>query len=182
MATQGWPTKPLPVANLHLDAKNPRLGRETLSRAPREIIQYLFVHDKALDVAASIATRGFFPNEPLLAIRENGRTVVIEGNRRLAALKALREPGLLEGAQARQVERLSRRITDLQSIATVPVTIAPNRRATDRQIVGRHIGSPVLAWRAENRASFILEKIEEGYDNDELRDNLGFTLSDTCTS
>lgn len=178
MATQGWPTKPLSVANLNLDAKNPRLGRETLSRAPREIIQYLFEHDKALDVAASIATRGFFPNEPLLAIRENGRTVVIEGNRRLAALKALREPGLLEGAQARQVERLSRRITDLQSIATVPVTIAPNRRATDRQIVGRHIGSPVLAWRAENRASFILEKIEEGYDNDELRDDLGFTLSD----
>lgn len=178
MATQSWPTKPLSVTSLHLDAKNPRLGRETLSRAPREIIQYLFEHDKALDVAASIATRGFFPNEPLLAIKENGRIVVIEGNRRLAALKTLREPGLLEGTQARQVERLSRRITDLQSIATVPVTIAPNRRATDRQIVGRHIGSPVLAWRAENRASFILEKIEEGYDNDELRDNLGFTLSD----
>jgi hypothetical protein len=149
-----------------------------LARAPREIIQYLFEHDKALDVAASIATRGFFPNEPLLAIKDSGRTVVIEGNRRLAALKALREPGLLEGTPERQVERLSRRITDLQSIATVPVTIAPNRRATDRQIAGRHIGTPVLAWRAENRASFILEKIAEGYDNDELRDDLGFTLVD----
>ena len=131
-----------------------------------------------MEVAGSIATRGFFPNEPLLAVKDNGRTVVIEGNRRLAALKALREPGLLEGSLERQVERLSRRIRDLQSISTVPVTIAPNRRATDRQIVGRHIGSPVLAWRAENRASFILEKLEEGYDNDELRDDLGFTLSD----
>ena len=178
MATDSWSTKRLSVTSLHLDAKNPRLGRETQSRAPREIIQYLFDHDKALEVASSIATRGFFPNEPLLAVKENGRTVVIEGNRRLAALKALREPGLLEGSLERQVERLSRRIRDLQSISTVPVTIAPNRRATDRQIVGRHIGSPVLAWRAENRASFILEKLEEGYDNDELRDDLGFTLSD----
>lgn len=178
MATQNWPTKRISVASLHLDAKNPRLGRETSMRAPREIIRYLFEHFKALDCAESIASRGYFLNEPLLAIVENGRYIVIEGNRRLAALKALREPGLLEGSLVGKVERLTRRIIDLQGIAKVPVTIAPNRRATDRQIVGRHIGTPVLAWRAENRASFILEKLAEGYDNDELRTNLGFTLPD----
>lgn len=178
MALTYWKTKQLTVASLHLDAKNPRLGRETTARAPREIIQYLFEHDNALVVADSIASRGFFPNEPLLAVIENGRTIVIEGNRRLAALKALREPGLLEGSNARKVERLSRKIIDQQLIAKVPVTIAPNRRATDRQIAGRHIGTPVLAWTAENRASFILEKLEEGYDNDDLRDELGFTLAD----
>lgn len=177
MPTDIWPTKRLSVASLHLDAKNPRLGRETSSRAPREIIQYLFEHDKALDVAESIAARGYFPNEPLLAIEEKGRYIVVEGNRRLAALKALREPGLLEGSLGRQAERLSRR-TDLQGITQVPVTIAPNRRATDRQIAGRHIGTPVLAWQAENRASFILDKLAEGYNNDELRDELGFTLAD----
>ncbi len=175
MPTARWPTKQLSVASLHLDAKNPRLGRETSPRAPREIIQYLFEHDKALDVAESIASRGYFPNEPLLTIKENGRYVVVEGNRRLAALKALREPGLLEGSLERKVERLSRRT---QAVAKVPVTIAPSRRATDRQIVGRHIGSPVLAWQAENRASFILDKLTEGYDNDELQHELGFSLSD----
>ena len=178
MTTASWQTKNLSVASLHLDAKNPRLGRETLSRAPREIIQYLFEHDKAIEVAQSIASRGYFPNEPLLAVKENDRYVVVEGNRRLAALKALREPGLLDGPLERQVERLSRRITDTQGIVKVPVTIAPSRRATDRQIAGRHIGSPVLAWQAENRASFILDKLEEGYDNNELHDELGFSLSD----
>lgn len=178
MATDSWPNKQLSVASLHLDAKNPRLGRETSTRAPREIIQYLFEHDKAIEVAESIAYRGYFPNEPLLAIEENGRVVVVEGNRRLAALKALREPGLLEGSHQRQVERLSRRISNQALIAKVPVIIAPNRRATDRQIAGRHVGTPVLAWQAENRASFILDKLEEGYDNDELRDDLGFTLAD----
>lgn len=176
--TDGWKTKPYSVANLHLDAKNPRLGRETLSRAPREIIQYLFEHDKAFEVASSIAIRGYFPNEPLLVVEENGRHIVVEGNRRLAALKALREPGLLEGSLERKVERISRQIKDLGAIAKVPITIAPNRRATDRQIAGRHIGTPVLAWQAENRASFILDKLNEGYDNDELRDELGFTLAD----
>lgn len=76
MATNKWATKPQFVASLQLDAKNPRLGRETMRRAPREIIQYLFDHDKAMDVAESIAKRGYFPNEPLLAIKENEQTVV----------------------------------------------------------------------------------------------------------
>ena len=165
-----WPTRLVSVASVHLDAKNPRLGRERLARAPREILQYLFEHDKALEVAYSIATRGYFANEPLLVIKENGQLIAVEGNRRLAALKALREPGLLEGAMTRQVERLARRIHDLQDIAKVPVTIAPSRRATDRQIAGRHIGTAVLAWQRENQASFILDKLEEGYSNEELHD------------
>lgn len=173
-----WKIKLLSPAGLHLDVKNPRLGREYSSQAPREIIQYLFEHDKAMDVAESIATRGYFPNEPLLAIQEDGRVVVIEGNRRLAALKALREPALLEGKYERQVERLARRIVDHSLIARVPVMIAPSRKDTDRQIAGRHVGSPVLPWRAENRASFILDKLAEGYDNDTLRDELGFSLAD----
>jgi hypothetical protein len=166
------------VAALQLDKKNPRLGRETLSHAPREVIQYLFDHDKAIELASSIATRGYFPNEPLLAIREGEHFTVVEGNRRLAALKALREPGLLEGPHQKKVEKLARRIHDIDSIASVPVTIAPDRRSTDKQIAGRHVGTPVLPWQAENRASFIIEKLAEGYSNDELRDELGFSLAD----
>ena len=148
----------LSVTSLHLDSKNPRLGRETLSRAPREIIQYLFEYDKALEIADSISTRGFFPNEPLLAVKEKDRLVIVEGNRRLAALKALREPGLLEGSLERQVERLSRRITNSQAIAKVPVTIAPSRRATDRQVAGRHIVLP-QSWHGRQRIARALFSI-----------------------
>src|ERR1019366_8101000 len=103
MKTHGWPTSLRLVTSLHLDSKNPRIGRETSARAPREIVQYLFEHDKALEVAQSIATRGYFPNEPLLAVNEADQLVVVEGNRRLAALKALREPGLLEASFQRQI-------------------------------------------------------------------------------
>ena len=154
MATN-WPTTQRAVASLHLDTKNPRLGRET-NRAPRQLIQYLFDHDKALEVAQSIVARGYFPNEPLLAIEEGERSlVVVEGNRRLAALKALREPGLLEGVYQRKLELLARQVVDPAGIAKVPVTIAPNRRATDRQVAGRHIGTPVLAWEGKTeRVSF----------------------------
>jgi hypothetical protein len=178
MASQRWATKPLSVASLHLDRRNPRLGRETSARAPREIIQYLFQHDGAFEVAESIATLGYFPNEPLLAIKENGAYVVIEGNRRLAALKALKEPGLLEGSIVAKLERFARNIRDPSDLVTVPVTIAPNRRATDRLLAGRHSGTAVRAWRAENRASFILDKLEEDYTNKELEAELNFTSAD----
>ena len=177
MAKKGWQPARLSVARLFLDEKNPRLGRETRGRAPQEIIQYLFEHDKALDVARSIATRGYFENEPLLAILEKGRYVVVEGNRRLAALKALKEPELLSGSIRRKVERLARE-TNLDAMSTIPVTIAPNRRATDRLLSGRHIGTPVLAWQAENRANFILSKFDDGYSKDELRAELGFSEQD----
>lgn len=73
---------------------------------------------------------------------------------------------------------MARQIEDPDSIAKVPVTIAPSRRATDRLLAGRHIGTPVQAWRAENRASFILDKLAEGYTNLQLRDLLGFSESD----
>lgn len=173
-----WPTKPLSVAGLQLDLKNPRLGRESGTRAPREIIQYLFDYDKALEIADSISSNGFFSNEPLLAIHEDGKIVVVEGNRRLAALKALKEPGLVTGTNSKKLERMAKRIHDPQSIAKVPVTIAPSRRATDQLIARRHVGTAVLAWEKENQASFILEKLEEGYTNDQLRDQLGFAMGD----
>lgn len=177
MAQMRWPTKYLSVTTLHLDEKNPRLGQETKRRSPREIIQYLFDHDKALEVADSIVTRGYFANEPLLAIPNGRNYVVVEGNRRLAALKALKEPGLLSGSNGRAIERLARQ-ADTETISKVPVIVAPNRRATDRLLAGRHIGTPVRAWRAENRANFILSKLEEGYSNDQLLEKLGFKFQD----
>lgn len=61
---------------------------------------------------------------------------------------------------------------------SVPVVVAPSRKATDKLLSGRHVGSQVKSWTQENRARFILEKLGEGYSNDALRDDLGFTLSD----
>lgn len=177
MATSSWPNKQLSVASLHLDPKNPRLGGALESSAPREVIQYLFDNEKAYDLAHSIAARGYFPTEPLLVVKENGNFIVIEGNRRLAALKALNNPELLEGNFQRKVERLARRNSG--SITNkVPVVVAPTRRSADRLVAGRHIGTPVTAWSKENRAYFILDKLANGYTGDDIKDELGFSDTD----
>ena len=170
-----WTTKRLPVASLLLDTNNPRLTPATANRTQQEIIHYLFQHEKTLSVAESIARNGYFPIEPLLAIQDGRQYVVLEGNRRLAALKVLLNPHLLEGALKKRVDRVLREKGPASPPRAVPVTVAPSRAATDRLIAVRHIGTPILRWSPENRANFIVAKLNEGYSESELENLPGFS-------
>ena len=173
-----WKTSQIAISRLHLDAKNPRLGNARSTMSPRDIINRLFQLDKAGDVAESIARSGYFANEPLLAVQEGSKLIIVEGNRRLAALKALADPTLTDGPWPKKLTKLVKDMGGTDDIQSVPVTIAPSRRETDRQVASRHIGTPVLPWEAENRAGFILAKLAEGYSTHQLRSELGFTDSD----
>lgn len=173
-----WTTSQKSISRLHLDAKNPRLGSDPSVMSPRDIINRLFKHDKAGDIAESIARSGYFANEPLLAVQEGTKLVVVEGNRRLAALKALADPTLIDGPWSKKLQKLAKNMGGIDDITSVPVTTAPSRRETDKQVASRHIGTPVLPWEAENRAGFILAKLNEGYSTEQLRIALGFTDSD----
>ena len=165
------------VTVLHLDSKNPRLGRRRQSMSQQEIIQYLFEHDKAYDVAESIALLEYYPTEFLLAVVEHGKYVVVEGNRRLAALKGLHNPDLLEPPLRSKLQELRNRMNDPGILSAVPIVVAANRRATDKTVTGRHRGQAIKQWQAGDRAAFITEKLEEGYTVDELRDELNFSSS-----
>lgn len=172
-----WPTKKVRIASLLLDAKNPRLSRALETHAQSDLIEALWRNHKAGEIAAQIASHGYYPNEPLLAVEENGKLVVVEGNRRLAALKGLRTPDLLPQPFRRRAENLAKRL-DISSLQMAPVTVAPSRRDTDQQVAGRHTMSSVLPWEAENRAAFILEKLDEGRTTQDLVDELGFRPGD----
>lgn len=178
MAQTDWPTKRLSVSGLQLDQRNARLSWDRDDRSQREIVQYLFEHEDALTIARSVARHGYFANEPLLAAKENEMHIVLEGNRRLAALKALRSPDLLEGTYKNRVNRLLQDSGPVAIESTVRVTIAPSRSMADRLIAVRHIGTPVRRWRPENQARFILAKIEEGYDDAVLMASFGFSSAD----
>jgi len=177
MAEKNWPSRSMAVKNIYLDHKNPRLGQKASQLSPHEIIQYLFDHDSAEEIAFSINTRGYFANEPILVVKEGQKYIAVEGNRRLAALKALQEPKLLDARDAKRLEQAlakSRR----KPPSAVPVVIAPNRRATDRLVAGRHVGRAVKPWQADDRAGFILQKMADGYSNEELINDLGFKQGD----
>src|SRR6266550_1802566 len=82
------------LGDLYFDAKNPRLGRQNTGKDLSQDQVLELMKDWALEeLAVSFLESGFWPQEALIAVRENAgaeqRLVVVEGNRRLAALKLL---------------------------------------------------------------------------------------------
>ena len=87
-----WPTQSTKITRLRLDPENPRLATSVKRPTQQELIADLLEHEEVMDLVRDIARQGYFPNESLVAIRDGANTIVIEGNRRLAALKLLLNP------------------------------------------------------------------------------------------
>src|SRR5262249_2106654 len=83
-------TRSIHVEQLLFDVDNPRLRADVPTDSTQRDLFDILWRDFAVDeVAASIAANGYFPYEPLFVFPKDGHYVVIEGNRRLAALKGL---------------------------------------------------------------------------------------------
>ena len=84
------------VSDLVFDLNNPRLSGYDLGAdtTEAEVIRVLWDAMDVRELVLSIEASGFFPHEPVIVARENEKNVVIEGNRRLAAVKLLLDPRL----------------------------------------------------------------------------------------
>jgi hypothetical protein len=85
------------VARLQLDPDNPRLPRTIDRTSESEILRWMLEDATLVDLMQSIAVQGYFEAEPLLVQGPPGDReplVVIEGNRRLAAVMLLNNPDL----------------------------------------------------------------------------------------
>ena len=75
----------LSVELLHFDTENPRLAEYgvTKSTSDDEILAILWDAMDVQELVQSIVASGFFPHEPLIALKQGSKYIVIEGNRRL---------------------------------------------------------------------------------------------------
>lgn len=96
-------SRPLKVGRLRLDLQNPRIAQATSQRdALQKIINDQDI--KLVALAESIVTNGLNPMDRFLVIQspeEKTKLIVIEGNRRLAAVKILQNPSVLTGLNVR---------------------------------------------------------------------------------
>jgi hypothetical protein len=75
---------------LDFDPSNPRFGGTMLDKSPDEIQKALTQEPYfALELVDSLLENGFIDYEPLVVKKKGDRYVVIEGNRRLAAIKEI---------------------------------------------------------------------------------------------
>jgi hypothetical protein len=84
------------TTDLTFDRANPRLVGYGIqpTTSEEEVIKTLWVEMAVDEVAMSIAASGFWPHEPLIVVSEGGKWVVLEGNRRLAAVRVLTDSDL----------------------------------------------------------------------------------------
>ena len=87
------------------------------------------------EVAMSIAVEGYWDYEPLMAIESPKGTIVIEGNRRLAAVKLLVDSALRTSVKATDLPKTTRGIiSKLKS--GLPVKIVSTRQEAWRYKCG----------------------------------------------
>src|SRR5699024_9397963 len=74
---------------LDFDPKNPRFFRLNDASNAATVIEEMLDDESVHDLMLSIGQQGYFPGEPLLAVKSNGNYIVVEGNRRLALMNPL---------------------------------------------------------------------------------------------
>ena len=153
----------LPIDSLRLDAANPRLPDGLQGQGQEDLAVDIALGFDAITVAESIASHGYFSSEPLIVIPSpDGDTtyVVVEGNRRLAALLGLTRPDIRsQFADADRWERLAAQAAITPAIH-VPVVVAQDRRSVTPIIGFRHI-SGILQWQPYAQARYIAKLVDD---------------------
>ena len=153
---------PLSVSDLRLDRVNPRLPEDMQGAEPDAILDYL--HDTAVlqELIQSFVDNGFFEHEPLVVWKDPALAgyVVLEGNRRLAALSILLQLGVARDAEIEPELQEPLEPERLAELQTIPCYVVPDRDAVHRFLGFRHIGG-LKTWPPESKARYILTEIEK---------------------
>ena len=145
---------PVKVSSLAFDLRNPRLAEFDLagSATEAELVRVLWEAMDVRELVLSIAASGFFRHEPLIVAREEGKNVVIEGNRRLAAVKLLRDPGL---AKELTVSVPALTPAEAAALETLP-TVQGTRESAWRYLGFKHVNGPAK-WSSYAKSRYVAE-------------------------
>ena len=166
------PVKKVPVEDLYLDPRNPRLAELGLSEGSGqdEIMEVLWQRMAVDEIAYSIAINGYFEHEPLFATNESGRLYVMEGNRRLAAVRLLLDGRLRRRLGATDLPNPSAAVlTSLRSLPVIECT-----RNDIWQYVGfKHVNGP-QPWDSYSKAHYVARvHHEQGVTLERIAETIG---------
>ena len=163
-----WPRQKVLINDLFLDPENIRLGIEVQSSQQEALINDLFANENAMQVLESIATNGFFPDEIPVVIKEDKKFVVIDGNRRIAALKALARPEIVPSKET-SIKQILKTASPL--IKNITVVVAPDRNSVRHFLASKHTQNTKRPWRPLRQAYFYKAELERGKTVQDLRND-----------
>src|SRR5262245_61087361 len=156
------PTK-VPIDLLVFDRRSSRFtpSHDVKKSSDVEMVLALYLVADLGELVQSIATSGYVDFEPLVVLPEDGKLIVLEGNRRLAALKFLTNPELAREAilEARlELPAVSPGVQDTFREITV---YRVEDREKARDFIGfKHINGP-HRWDSFAKARFAADWLEQ---------------------
>jgi len=157
---------------LEFDPENPRLIEEDIKNPTDEdIILALADTSDLSEVVQSIAANGYFDIEPLIGMKVGNKWRVLEGNRRLAAIRILQNPALAKGTGVAVPAISAANKATLKEVSVYAVT---NKEQAREYIGFKHINGP-HRWDALAKARFAADWYtkEKGVSLDKIAKRLG---------
>jgi len=142
------------IEELQLDPLNPRLPERLRGAKDEDVLNWMLSDATLIDLMASIAENGFFPGEPIIAIKEKKHYIVVEGNRRLAAIKLLNHPNLAT-ISPKSVISLAEEASNKNNIPkSVWVYVVSERQEVENYLGFRHV-TGVKQWPVISKARYL---------------------------
>ena len=147
-------TKPIPLNRLKFDYENPRLVEYGAVKNMKEddLVRLLSESMAVDEIILSLVTSGYFPNDPLLAIKQGEHYIVIEGNRRLAALKIITAYDKFKDCYPSSIPRPSKALVN--SLQEIPVFVETSRKSSWQYIGFKHVNG-AAKWSSFAKAEYI---------------------------
>jgi len=168
------------IENLLLDNENPRFAGALIGKSENDVIKKLSEEKNLGELIQSFLENGYYEAEPLLVVcdqKSKGKYRVIEGNRRVAAIKILldenrmKEFGYLAVNKKYFVsEKIKKELTN-----EIPIQVYENKQALWSYLGYRHIKG-ARPWDPYSKTLYILSIFE---DYNESLEEIASRIGDT---
>ncbi|MDD2903470.1 MAG: ParB N-terminal domain-containing protein [Syntrophales bacterium] len=153
----------IPIQNLKFDPYNPRLPSSINGQNQSAVLEWMLRDASILELMLSIGEKGYFPGEPLLVVPDKaskGIYKVVEGNRRLCAVKLLHNPDIAP-VRRKSVRAVSESAPNKPD--TLPALIYNDRSEILSYLGYRHV-TGIKQWDPLAKAKYLkqLQKTVEG--------------------
>lgn len=168
-----WQTLSLDIREVKLDPLNVRLDMDESDLDPKleaDAIKLLFEQAKTLAIVEGIAAIGYLTHELPVVVKRGKDYVVVEGNRRVAALKVIQNPALADKAFSRvsaAVKTMTKASRD--ALIEVEFKLAPNQDQADQFVAALHTANLRMAWKPNRQVAFFAAQLAKGLTVEELR-------------
>lgn len=157
---------PLPIVEVDVNKLRLDLENYRIPIAPDDedtALNYLFASEDVLEQIKLFLRDGYFDNEVPIAVKDGATYVILEGNRRVSALKAIAKPEIAPAHLAQIEELRTRYATEIPNMPKkIRVIVVPNRAAARKHIARLHTGLSKRRWSRDQQANYYFSFLGPG--------------------